>query len=109
MTTKPRIEVASFDPLQKQIVVSLLSKCRSNAEGREGDGFDVDGTSKCRLCCSIYSQTKWDWRIAPVSAVYKDTSAYRVNLDWLFGHSNSVVGFSADVNIEDSVDHVVSL
>ena len=106
VTTKPRIDVASFDQLQSRLVYrccgdqsansSVLSpklrvtrhesrgrfvsaggadsvtdehalllaamKCHVMALGREGDGCDVGGTSNCGLCCSICSQTKWDWR-----------------------------------------------
>src|ERR1017187_9537539 len=71
VTTKPRIDVASFDQLQSRLVYRccgdqsarqrddehalLLAamKCHVMALGREGDGCDVGGTSNCGLCCSI--------------------------------------------------------
>lgn len=67
-------------------------KCHVMALGREGDGCDVGGTSNCGLCGSILLPDEVGLAIAPGYPLLKDASLC-VNLDWLFGHLNSVVWF----------------
>ena len=66
-------------------------KCHVMALGREGDGCDVGGTSNAGFVVQS-APRRSGIGDSPGYPILKDASLC-VNLDWLFGHLNSVVWF----------------